>query len=105
MKIEGLDELSKKLDGLAKKAEELDGAHHVSLTEVLSPTFVSKHTRFASVDELFEAGGFTFQSKEEFAAIPEGDLDRFIQSESPFGSWQEMLHAAGQAWAVKKLGL
>jgi hypothetical protein len=104
MKIEGLDELSKKLDNLAQKAQELDGTHNVSLTEVLSPAFVSAHTRFANADEFFEASGFTFQSKEEFEAIPEGELDKFVQSVSSFGSWQEMLQAASQAWAVKRLG-
>lgn len=105
MTIKGLDELSKKLDKLAKNAEELDGTHNVSLTDVLTSGFISEHTRFANLDELFEAGGFKFNTQEEFEAIPEDELDRFIQSESSFDSWQDMLGAAGQTWAAKKLGL
>jgi hypothetical protein len=105
MKIEGLDELQKKLDKLAKNAEELDGTHSVSLDEVLTPDFISRHTRFSDASELFEAGGFNAGSQEEFEAIPEDELDAFIQSESSFESWQEMLGAAGQEWAIAKMGL
>jgi hypothetical protein len=105
VKIKGLDELSKKLDTLAKNAEELDGTHTVSMTDLLTPGFISEHTRFADADELFEASGFKCDSQADFEAIPEDELDKFIQSESSFDSWQDMLGAAGQAWAVKKLGL
>jgi hypothetical protein len=105
MKIEGLDELSKKLDKLAKSAEELDGTHNVSMTDILTPSFISEHTRFADADELYEASGFKCDSQEDFEAIPEDELDKFIQSESSFDSWQDMLGAAGEKWAISKLGL
>ena len=105
MKIEGLDKLQKNLDKLAKSAEALDGTHTVSLDEVLTPTFISRHTRFANASELFEAGGFNAESQEDFEAIPEDDLDAFIQAESSFDSWQDMLGTAGQEWAIAKMGL
>jgi hypothetical protein len=105
MPIKGLDQLSKKLDQLAKNAKELDGTHSVSLTDVLTPAFVSQHTRFADADQLFEASGFNANSQAEFEAIPEDKLDAFIRSESSFGSWKDMLSAAGAAWAKGRLGL
>ena len=105
MPIKGLDQLSKKLDQLAKNAKELHGTHSVSVTDVLTPAFVSKHTRFADADQLFAASGFSANSQAEFEAIPEDELDTFIRSESSFGSWKEMLSAAGAAWAKAKLGL
>jgi hypothetical protein len=105
MKIQGLDELTKKLDTLAKSANDLDGTHNVSLTDVLTPSFVSKHTRFANADQLFEASGFNCDSQEAFEAVPVDELDAFIKSESSFDSWQDMLSSAGQEWALGKLGL
>lgn len=105
MKIEGLDGLSKKLDKLAKSAKGLDGTHTVSMTDILTSNFISEHTRFANANELFEASGFKCDSQEDFEAIPEDELDKFIQSESSFGSWKDMLGAAGRAWTIKKLGL
>lgn len=104
-KIDGLSELQNKLSELANNARELDGQHSVPLPELLTPSFLSKHTRFLSDDDLFEAGGFKVKSTEDFEAIPSDKLDGFIRSESSFESWQAMLEAAGQEWAVKKLCL
>jgi hypothetical protein len=105
MTIEGLDKLQKHLNDLARKAKELDGTHSIPLNELLTPSFISHHTRFASLAELFEAGGFEAGSKEEFEAIPDDKLDAFIQSESSFQSWQDMVGAAGKEWVAGKMGL
>jgi hypothetical protein len=105
MPIKGLGDLSKKLDQLTKNAKDLGDTKLASLTDILTPAFISQHTRFAGVDELFEAGGFNVNSQSDFEAIPEEKLSAFIRSESSFGSWQEMLNAAGAVWAKRKLGL
>jgi len=105
VKIEGLDELQRKLTSLSDKAKELDGTHSVSMSDLLTPDFVSRHTRFENVENFLQAGGFSCGSQAEFEAIPEDKLDAFIRSVSSFASWQEMLGAAGQEWAASKLGL
>lgn len=104
-KIEGLDELQQKLDELVNNAEELDGEHHIPISELLTGDFVSQHTSFSSADEMFEASGFKIQTQEDFAAIPDVEWDTFIRSISSFDDWQSMLGAAGQAWAKRRLGL
>lgn len=104
-KIDGLDELQKKLDDLAKNAEALDGEHSVPVSELLTDDFIAKHTSFASTDAMFEASGFKIETQEDFAAIPDDEWDTFIRSVSSFDDWQSMLGAAGQEWAVRKLGL
>lgn len=104
MKIKGLDEFSRKLNDLAKKAEALDGQHSVPVNELLTPSFISKHTRFSSAEEMFEASGFKVESQEDFAAIPDAEWDEYIRSVSSFANWQEMLGAATKEWAAKKLG-
>ena len=105
MKITGLDELTKQLDRMAKGAKELDGTHTVPMTELLSPGFVSSHTKFANAEEMFEASGFKIESQDDFAAIPDAEWDEFIRSISSFSDWQSMLGEAGTAWAAKKLGV
>lgn len=104
MTIKGLDDLSKKLDKLAKNAERLGNTKSASLNDILTPEFVAKHTRFASASDFFGAGGFDASSQATFEAIPEGQLDAFIRSESSFASWREMLNTAAAAWATRKLG-
>ena len=104
-KIEGLDELQNKLDQLAKNAQSLDGEHNVPVSELLTDSFISRHTSFSSVDEMFKASGFTIETQEDFAAIPDAEWDNYIRSVSSFENWQSMLGAAGQEWAKRKLGL
>lgn len=104
-KMEGLDELQKKLDEIEKKAEAIDGKQSVPLSEILTDTFVSQHTSFSSAHEMFKASGFKVETQEDFAAIPDAAWDNFIRSISGFGDWQSMLGAAGQEWAKQQLGL
>lgn len=103
LKITGLDELKNQLDRISKGIEELGGTDTVSMTELLSPEFVSSHTKFANADEMFEASGFKLDSQDDFAAIPDAEWDEFIRSISSFPDWQSMLGAAGSAWVAKKL--
>lgn len=104
-KIEGLDELQKKLDDLAKKAEAIDGQHSVPVSELLTDSFVSQHTSFSSAEEMFKASGFKVETQEDFAAIPDAEWDNYIRSISSFDGWQSMLGAAGEQWAKWQLGL
>ncbi len=105
IKLQGFNELSKKLEDLAEKAESINGAQEVPLDELLTPGFLAKHTRFLSTDELFEASGFNVQSAEDFEKIPDEEWESFIQQNTPFATWGEMLSAAGAEWAQKKLGI
>jgi len=103
IKFDGFDKLSKKLDELKESAESIQGTQ-VPLGELLTPGFFAKHTRFLSDDELFEASGFSVQSTEDFEKIPNEEWDNFIQQNTPFATWSDMLSAAGAEWAQKKLG-
>lgn len=104
-KIEGLDELQRKLDNLSKKVQELDGEHHIPVSELLTDSFISQHTSFASADEMFKASGFKIETQEDFTMIPDDEWDTFIRSVSNFDDWQSMLGAAGQEWAERQLDL
>ena len=97
-KIEGLDELQKKLGDLAKKADALDGKHNIPVAELLTDSFVSQHTSFSSAEKMFKASGFKVETQEDFATIPDADWDNYIRSISSFDNWQNMLGAAGQEW-------
>jgi len=105
IEIKGFDDLSKKLEDLAEKAESIHGTQEVPLSELLTPGFLAKHTRFLSEDEMFEASGFKVETAEDFANIPDEEWDNFIQQNTPFASWSDMLSAAGTEWTQKKLGL
>jgi len=103
IEFDGFDELSKKLEDLQESAESIQGTQ-VPLSELLTPGFLAKHTRFLSEDEMFEASGFKVETAEDFEKIPDEEWDRFIEQNTPFTTWSEMLSAAGAEWAQKKLG-
>jgi hypothetical protein len=105
MPIKGLDALTQRLNQLAKDAAALDGTHSVPLSEALTHSFLLEHSRFTSADDFLAASGFELESVEDFNAIPEEMLDAYVQSETSFTSWKEMLDAAMQLWTKKRLGL
>lgn len=105
MPVKGFKELTKDLQKLSSKMKELDGTHSVSMDQILNPIFISKHTRFNSLEELFKAGGFEFETEEEFKAIPQEEMDAFIANESKFPDWQAMIKEAGAEWVKSKLAL
>ena len=103
IEFDGFDELNKKLEDLQESAESIQGTQ-VPLSELLTSGFLAKHTRFLSEDEMFEASGFKVETAEDFEKIPDEEWDRFIEQNTPFTTWSDMLSAAGAEWAQKKLG-
>jgi septal ring factor EnvC (AmiA/AmiB activator) len=101
VKINALEELEKKLRELQDRLDRLETQqeHEVTLAELLNDAFIAKHTPYASVSALFEAGGF------KSAEVAQDKLDAFVRSVSSFQTWQDLVNAATKEWASKKLGL
>lgn len=103
MKINGLNELQKQLEQMKKAAEELDGTKEVPLNQLLTDSFLIKHTTFSSFDE--------FESQEIFVKyptleeIPDEEMDQFVSAKTNFSSWEDMLGEATSEYVTKKLGL
>lgn len=100
-----LEDALHKLRDLQRKAEQLDGKHSVSFTELFTDEFMLRNTDFPSVDSMFEASGFKVESSEDFAAIPDEEWDRFVQERTRFASWDEMKNSAAKEWAARRMGL
>ncbi|MDM8356379.1 hypothetical protein [Pandoraea communis] len=103
MATKGLDELQRRLRDLGNRVNELNGEHAVPMSELFPPAFLNACSRFSTVDELFSASGFTVNSPEDFAAIPDGDWDTFISQNTSYSSWEEMKADAAGNLARKRL--
>lgn len=52
LKITGLDQLQNKLKDLQIRAQDLKGTHKIPMSELLTPAFRAKCSRFRSVEEM-----------------------------------------------------
>ena len=105
MEIKGLDKAMRKLNDLQKRAERLGGSHNVPIEELLTPSFMRRHTNFETLDSMMSASGFKVETTEDFESIPDDKWNAFIAGATQFSDWQEMLNEAGKEWATKQLGL
>lgn len=96
--IKGLKAMQEKLNFLAS----LDGKK-IPLGELLPPEFVASSSKFSSVQELFDASGFTVNTQEDLKAIPEDKWNAFIVANTSYGDWQELLSAATAKWIAKSI--
>lgn len=93
--IKGLKELQKKIETLAEPTS-------VPLTELLSAEFVSSCSKYTSAQELFDASGVDIGTEEKLE-LNRGRLDEFLSKNTSYGSWSEMLSAAGVKYMKSKL--
>lgn len=103
--ITGLDGLQKRLKQMTDGFERAKGTHEVSFGELFHPGFMSRHSRHASIQELFNASGFKIDTNEDLAAIPDADWDGHIRSSTDFQDWESMQKAAAAEWFKQKVGL
>lgn len=99
--FDGFDNLRRNLDQLQKNIESLQG--EVSFSELFTPSFMARYTNFTSFDDLLAKSGFTVESTEDFANIPDVAWDVFIASDTRFANWEEMKVKAFEEYAQRKL--
>lgn len=76
----------------------------VELSDLLSQSFLSKHTKFKDVSHFFEVIGTTPSSMEEMEALEaSGKLDKAVAAYSSFTSWQELFAQAVQDLSQHRL--
>jgi len=104
-KMEGFDELKKKLDNLQKNISKLEGEYQVPFNELYDRDFIRRNSNFDGIEDMFQKSGFTINSEEDFKKIPDAEWDNFISKNTKFKSWKEMNKAAVANFTKKKLGL
>lgn len=77
-RIDGFDELQRKLQQIGDNAREIGETREVPLSDFLTPEFLSACSKFTSLDEMFAASGFKIESPEDFKAIPSPPNSAFL---------------------------
>lgn len=97
-----LDDLSKNLDEMAKRAQNFEGEHEISFAEALTDDFMQKHTTFQNADSFFDAIGI--KTTEDFDAFPDDKLNAFVSLHSRFSTFQQMLDEATSEYITRQIG-
>lgn len=98
--------MSDNLKGLKKlleNAKGLDGEHQIQLGLIFNEGFIQSHTQFSSIDDLFEKAGFKVESREDFDAIPQEEIDLFVKNNTNFENFNDMYKSAAKAYVTKQL--
>ena len=103
VKLEGLENLQRQLNRLQRNAEALNGAHQVPLKELFPPAFMTQHTKYPSIDAMFESSPFAIKSQEDLESISIEHLDEFVGKNTNFKNWEEMKKAAEEAYITSRL--
>lgn len=94
--MSGLENLSNRLNSLSKRRS-------VQIGDMLTNSFITSHSKFNSLDSFMSACGI--HNSDEFKSFPDTEMDKFVQANTNFSSWQDMLGAAGAEYYKKQLGL
>lgn len=86
-----VDDVRKKLSDLQNRVGAVDGEHQVNFHELFTTAFMSEHTEFQSIGEMFEKSGFIINTQEDFSQLPKHELDQAVAAHTEFISWREML--------------
>ncbi|BAO04998.1 uncharacterized protein CBO05P1_279 [Clostridium botulinum B str. Osaka05] len=103
IEITGLDELIENFEEMEIKGKESNGKNDVSLDALFNKSFMVKYTSFDNFDLFLKEGGFEVETSEDFENIPEEKLDVYIEKETKFKNWDEMLGQAGEEYIKKKM--
>ncbi|TMO82800.1 hypothetical protein [Pseudoalteromonas spongiae] len=69
----------------------------IGLDELMSPKFISEHSKFENIDNLIEASGVVIDSKGDKTNFDD-EWDKFISNNTSFDSWENMYEAAGATY-------
>jgi len=105
IKVGGFDDLQRKLKKLTKDLKKIEGTRELSLEQLLPPEFISRHSQFSSVQELFNAGPFNIESQDDFENLDPAEMDRFIDSNTDFSGWEEMKARAGEKYFANMVNI
>ena len=105
-RIEGIDELLKKLDNIQRAAKKAGGQHSVPVKDLLTDDFMSRNTGFRNVQEMFDRSSQKMDSDDEVVkALKSPEWNAFVAAHTKFSTWEDLIEAAGAEWMRKQMSL
>lgn len=93
-------DLEKYLKQLQKNANDLNGTSDVRFDQMFTDKFMNKHTKFSTLNQFAEASNFDFN---DFDNIPQEKLDDFVNQNTNFNDWNQMISEGMSNYIDNKL--
>lgn len=100
----GFLQIRRELEWIADKPEEFKNKT-ITFGDIFPASFMRKYTKFTSLYELFEKGGFLNESDEIPDPLDENELDKHISKNSRFYSWLGMVELSVKEYYEKQTRL
>jgi len=94
--LEGLNRLQREIKRIPKQQE-------VSFEKLFSESFMSRYTKFKSINEMVDKSPFKVENEEDFKNIPDLEWDKYVKENTSFHNWEEMLSKAGEEYLGKQV--
>lgn len=101
--LESLNKLQNDLQEKANKVENLQGTHEVNFDELFTNELMQSKTHFKNIELFLTA--LDIKSNEEFNNLPQEKLDTFVNKNTDFSNWNEMLQYATTNYINRKTGM
>ena len=79
--------------------------HLVPIGDLLTSGFVSRHSRFQTVDSMLSASGLNPCLLTDLDPQMRRRWDDFTRLTTPFPDWAAMLRAASAEWVIRRIGI
>jgi hypothetical protein len=93
----------KGLEKLQRSIEAIPGEQSVRFDELFSKSFMTKYTKYESINEMVDKSPFKVESEEDFKKIPDTDWDKYVRENTSFQSWGEMRSKAAEEYLGKQV--
>jgi len=105
IKVDGFDEINRKLNKISNAAKKIEGNNHIPFTELFPDSFITKYTDFETSQSFVDYCEKLMDA--DFLSIDENDIkfNDMIQEKTLFNNWNEMAGKATEIWVGKKLGI
>lgn len=103
--MDGFDDFIEDLESLQEDIERVDkmDGEHIPFDELFPQSFMRQYTDAQHIEEFFENGPWNVDTQEDFEAISETELDRYVDQHSRFRTWEQMKDRAGSELMKRRL--
>jgi len=74
-----------------------------TFADIFDSSFMTTYTNCSDIDNFFNNGGFSINSKEDLENINETDLDKYVADNTSFKTWNEMYKTAATLYTKNQL--